>query len=60
MAGKDTLNEFLGKRGLQEFLVVDHAVNLRKNTEVSPIDASMMIVWPDTDAVSIARTGQQS
>ena len=27
----------LGKRGLQEFLVVDHTANLRKNTKISPI-----------------------
>jgi hypothetical protein len=27
----------LGKRGLQEFLVVDHTANLRKNTKISAI-----------------------
>jgi hypothetical protein len=27
----------IGRRGLREFLVVDHTANLRKNSKISPI-----------------------
>src|SRR5271163_21094 len=54
----------LGKRGLQEFLVVDHTANLRKmrrsGITAASVDASMMTVWLDTDPVSSSSSSPSS